>query len=156
MKRTRLTRALLTVAQTGQAQMAFGNLYEAVVKVPHRFATHRDLVDTPLLRPGSPTLYFVPSGPIAIAAAVAALGAGWRGPFDRRWLAVSSGASVAAAAQTVYVVREINTPLFFDAAAPAPERRDVLLRRWYRLNALRILTAGLAWYGAQRARRAPR
>ncbi|MDW5327012.1 hypothetical protein [Plantactinospora sp. KLBMP9567] len=48
------------------------------MKVPDRFAEHRDLAAAPgtavhlaaVLRPGSPVLYFVPSGPLTVAAAL--------------------------------------------------------------------------------------
>jgi len=163
-RRRRGARALLTVAQAGQAALLFGNLYEAVVKIPHRFAHHRDLAmpeDEPahlrsLLRPGSPTLYFVPSGPVTVVAALAALGTGWDGPLDRRWLTASASATALMALLTAYVVRQINFPLFFSPQPPSAAERDVLLRRWYRLNAIRIAASSIAWASAQRARSSSR
>lgn len=140
---------MLNVARVGQAQAFFGNVYEAVVKVPHWFAHERSLVGRTPLRAGSPTLYFVPAGPVTLTASVGALVAGGH---DRRWLATSTAASVAAGLVTAYVVTQVNKRLFLDAAAPAPEEQEVLLRRWYRLNAVRIALVGTAWFAAEKAR----
>lgn len=140
---------LLNIARVGQAEAFFGNVYEAVVKVPHWFAHERSLVGRPRLRAGDPTLYFVPMGPVTLAASVGALVAGGH---DRRWLATSTAASAAAGLVTAYVVTQVNKRLFLDAEAPPPDERDVLLRRWYRLNAVRIALVGTAWFAAEKAR----
>jgi hypothetical protein len=146
--RRRVAGALLTVARIGQAQAFFGNVYEAVVKVPHTFAHNRSLAGKSPLRPGSPTLYFVPAGPVTLVASVGALVAGGR---DRRpWLATSTAAGAVAGLLTAYVVTRVNNRLFFDAEAPAD--RDALLRRWYRLNGVRLSLLGVAWFAAERAR----
>jgi hypothetical protein len=139
---------LLNVARVGQAQAFFGNVYEAVVKVPDTFARDRSLAGKSPFRPGSPTLYFVPAGPVTLAASVGALVTGRGG----RWLAASTAATAAAGALTAYVVTRVNTPLFLDEEAPPPERRDELLRRWHRLNVVRLALLGAAWYSAERAR----
>ncbi|MEO3926801.1 anthrone oxygenase family protein [Micromonosporaceae bacterium B7E4] len=159
--RQRLTKALLTVAQFGQAQLFFGNLYEAVVKVPDRFAEHRDLAAAPgttarraaVLRPGSPVRYFVPSGPLTVAAALGALAAGWRSP-SRHWLTMSAATTVAMALGTAQLNRTVNDPLFLAARAPDATERTELLRRWYRANAIRMAVLAVAWVTAQRARSA--
>lgn len=145
--RSSLAGALLTVARVGQAQAFFGNVYEAVVKVPDVFARNRELAGRSPFRVGSPTLYFVPAGPVTLAASVGALVTGRR---NRRWLAASTAATAAADLLTVYVVARVNKPLLFDAEPPA--RRDELLRRWHRLNAVRMTLVGAAWYAAERAR----
>jgi hypothetical protein len=147
--RRRLAGALLNVARLGQAQAFFGNVYEAVVKVPHTFAHERSLAGRPRLRPGNPRLYFVPAGPVALVAAVGALVVG---QHDRRWLAASAGASAAAGMDTAYVVTQVNNRLFTDAEAPPADERDALLRRWYRLNAVRFSLLGAAWFAAERAK----
>jgi hypothetical protein len=147
--RRRLAGTLLNVARIGQAQALFGNVYEAVVRVPHTFAHDRSLVGRPVLRPGSPTLYFVPAGPITFAASVGALAVGGR---DRRWLAASTAATGAAGVLTAYVVTKVNKRLFLDEDPPSPKEREVLLRRWYRVNAVRIALVGTAWVAAERAR----
>jgi hypothetical protein len=155
--RRRITDSLLAAARVGHAHLFFGNVYEAVVKVPHVFAHHRDLAvgsePKKMLQPGNPTLYFVPSGPATLAATVAAAAFGWQERRNRPWLAVSAAATVSIGLATVYVVRAINQPLFFDAEPPGPSQREILLRRWYRLNAGRVAAAGIAWYCAGRAAR---
>ena len=141
---------LLNLARVGQAQAFFGNVYEAIVKVPHMFAENRELAGRTPFRRGSPTLYFVPAGPVTLAASVAALAVGEQ---DRRWLGVSTAATAAAGALTAYVVAQVNHPLLLDSAAPAALEREVLLRRWYRLNAVRMALLGTAWLASERARR---
>ena len=86
---------------------------------------------------------------MTLAASVGALAAGGH---DRRWLATSTAASAAAGLLTAYVVTQVNKRLFLDAEAPTPDQRDVLLRRWYRLNAVRIALVGTAWFAAEKAR----
>lgn len=147
--RRRVAGTLLNVARLGQAHAFFGNVYEAVVKVPHTFAHDRVLAGQPWLRPGTPTLYFVPAGPVTLVASVGALAAGER---NRRWLAASTGASVAAGLVTAFVVAKVNNRLFTDVEAPPTDERDVLLRRWYRLNAVRFTLLGAAWFAAERAK----
>lgn len=117
--------------------------------MPQVFADNRWLAGETPFRRGSPTLYFVPAGPVAFAASVGALVVGGH---DRRWLAASTGASAAAGLLTAYVVTKVNSPLLFGAEAPAAEQRTVLLRRWYRMNAVRIALEGAAWFAAERAR----
>jgi hypothetical protein len=146
---SRVSGTLATVARVGQAQAFFGNLYEAVVRVPHLLAHDRTLPGRPPLHPGSPTLYYVPAGPVALAASLATL-ATTRG--DRRWQTTSTAATTAAAALTVYVVTRVNKPLLLDEAAPSPACRDALLTRWYRLNAVRMALLGLAWLASEKAR----
>jgi hypothetical protein len=64
-----LTVRLLDVAQLGYAQWLFGNIYEAVVKIPERLAAERrDSAAGPgsqaILAPGSPLRYYAPVAPI--------------------------------------------------------------------------------------------
>ncbi len=141
---------LLNLARVGQAQAFFGNVYEAVVKVPHTFAENRELAGRAPFRRGNPTLYFVPAGPVTLAASVAALAVGEQ---DRRWLGASTTATVAAGALTAYVVTKVNHPLLLNEKAPTAQEREVLLRRWYRLNAVRMALLGTAWLASERARR---
>ena len=95
-RRRSATASLLTIAQLGHAHWFFGNLYEAVAKIPERLADDPDLVVrgeavsmTSLLRPGSPVRYYLPVAPITVVASVSALIAGWDTPSDRRWLGTS-------------------------------------------------------------------
>ncbi len=157
----RLPDAALAVAQFGLAQTFFGNLYEAVARIPDRLAHERVLavpaggtVSLPvMLRSGSPVRYHLPTGQLVLGATVTALVSGRHGaPERRRRAAVSAAGTLVAAASTAYVVRSINVPLFFTADAPPPVQREVLLRRWYALNALRMAVTALAWLAARRAR----
>jgi hypothetical protein len=149
------------VARFGQAQWFFGNLYEAVAEIPNRLAHQRDLAVAPgepvtigsMLRPGSPVRFYLPVGPITIGAAVAALGVGRNGPAaQRRWSTASVAGTLAAGLSTVHIVRTINVRLFFAAEPPSVDERKALLRRWYALNAIRMVATAVAWVGAQRAR----
>jgi hypothetical protein len=156
-----MTSALLTIAQLGHAHWFFGNLYEAVVKVPDRLAEDPNLeirsdriTPRSLLRRGSPVLYFLPGAPVAIGAPLATLAAGWTSQaHDRKWLAVSAGCSLAGGLLTGYIVRQLNTRLFFTVDQPDRAERDVLLRQWHLLNYARLAASGTAWLAAQRARR---
>jgi hypothetical protein len=149
MSRGRVAGALLNAARIGQAQAFFGNVYEAVVRVPHVFAENRVLAGSSPFRKGSPTTYFVPAGPLTLAASVGALAVGGH---DRRWLAAGATATTAAAGLTAYVVTRVNVPLLLDEREPTPDEKAALLRKWYRLNALRIALVGSAWYATERAR----
>lgn len=152
--------ALLTAAQLGQAQWLYGNVYEALTRIPDRLAEHRDLAVSDgesvslrsMLQAGSPVRYYLPVGPVTVGAAVCALVVGWDRPLNRRWLTVSAAGTLSAAAATAYIVHAINVRLFFDARPPGPAEQERLLRRWYRLNAIRIVGTSCAWLGAQRAR----
>jgi hypothetical protein len=157
----RLAGALLAVAQFGQAQWFFGNLYEAVAKIPDRLAHRRDLAVPPgeavtigsMLRPGSPVRFYLPVGPVTVGAAVAALGVGWNGPAaQRRWSTVSTAGTLAAGLITAHIVGTINVRLFFAAEPPSLDERAALLRRWHALNTIRMAATAVAWVGARRAR----
>lgn len=156
----RAMRSLLTIAQFSQAQRFFGNLYEAISKAPDRLAEQRNLAvpeGVPvtlrvLLQPGSPVRYYLPVGPVTVAAAVSALAVGWQDPERRRWLVASAVGTLGGAMATAYIVHQINVRLFFDSPAPPAAERDALLRRWYWLNTIRLTSTGVAWLSAHRAR----
>jgi hypothetical protein len=157
-RRARRTAALLDLAQLGYAQWFFGNVYEAVVKIPERLS--EDFSDSPrgtarsILGPGSPVRYYLPAPPVALVGTLGAVINGLGNPRSRRWLTVSAGCGVAGAALTGYVVREVNLKLFFAAEPPPPAERDALLRSWYRLNALRTAAVGGAVFATQCAKQA--
>lgn len=146
-KRTVGTSVALDLMQFGIAQWFFGNLYEAVVKIPERLAadTHR----TSVLGPGSPVRYYAPIVPVTTAGAVGAL-AGSSGS-SRRWLLAAAACWGAGVAMTAYLVRRVNLRVVFaDEVVPAAER-DALIRMWYRVNVLRTAAAGAALFAAHRA-----
>jgi hypothetical protein len=158
--RHRATTALLTLAQAGQAHVFFGLLYESVVRIPDRLSTDRVLAAgadepggaPPLLRPGNPALYFLPSAPLTLAASLGALVAGRRAPALRRWSATSAAATLAFVVETATVLHPVNERLFHTAEPPTDDERAELLRRWYRLNAIRLVFVGIAWASSQRAK----
>jgi Domain of unknown function (DUF1772) len=152
--RGRTTRALLTIAQAGQAHLFFGLLYESVVRIPDRLSSERVLAEDgrPLLRPGSPLLYFLPAAPVTVAATLGAVATAGTRPGGRRWPLASAAATLAFAVQTTTAFQPINERLFMAPDPPTEHDRADLLRRWYRLNTVRLALVGLAWMAAQRAK----
>jgi hypothetical protein len=152
--------ALLTIAQAGQAHLFFGLLYESVVRIPDRLSTDRVLAVAPgeprsvrsLLRLGNPALYFLPSAPVTLTALAGALGTGGKAAAGRRWSVASAAATLAFAVETAAVFQDINERLFLAARAPEADDRAKLLRRWYRLNAIRLVLLGFALASTQRAK----
>jgi hypothetical protein len=156
-RRARRTAALLDLAQLGHAQWFFGNVYEAVVKIPELLSDSADATDRPprsVLGPGSPVRYYLPAVPVALAGTLGAVINGLDSPSGARWLAISTGCFASGAALTGYLVRKVNLKLFFAAEPPPPAERDALLRTWYRLNMLRTAAAGGAVLANHCAKRA--
>ncbi|MET3809588.1 hypothetical protein [Arthrobacter sp. UYEF3] len=147
---------LLGVAAFSHAHWFFGNLYEAVVKVPDRVAAAEATPDLPRspFGPGSPGRYYVLIGPLNAPAAIAALLAGWNRSGGRAWLAVAAGSSTAGAAATVYLLRSVNPRLFFSPQPLSEMRRKPLLTKWYRVNALRLTASAVALVALHQARNA--
>jgi hypothetical protein len=72
---------LLTIAQLAYAHWFFGNLYEAVVRVPDRIAKgyepgRGDRRVASVLSSGSPVRYFLPGVPVVIGATLSSVLAG--------------------------------------------------------------------------------
>ena len=153
-RRRRLASTALSLAQLGHAHWFFGNLYEAVVRVPHRMLDEAVAADqaTEVLRPGSPLRYYVPGIPLTVPAALVTLVAGWPDPRQRRWLAVFASCSATGGAITGYLVRRVNIPLFFSAEPVDAAQRVALLRTWYRLNGARLVVLTVGGLAAARAR----
>jgi hypothetical protein len=142
--------ALLTLAQLGYAHWFFGNLYEAVVRVPDRLAEDRPLPS--VLSSGSPLRYYLPGIPVVLGATLSALVAGWPSRYDRPWLGAAAASTLSGLILTVYLVRAVNLRLFVAGQNLSPGDQDRLLRIWYRVNAVRLLTVGSAWLIAARLR----
>jgi Domain of unknown function (DUF1772) len=157
-RQQRFTTRLLDLAQLGHAHWLFGNIYEAVVKVPDRLAAEhaaRVSVDgraASLFEPGSPVRYYIPAAPLTLAATLGAVVTGWRTARARRWLATAAAGSMTGAAATAYLVRRVNPPLLYSADPPSPAARHDLVRTWHRINLLRVAAAGVALYATHRAR----
>ena len=153
---------LLEIAQLGHAEWLFGNIYEAVVKIPERLAIEAvDRADagigagrTSVLGPGSPVRYYAPVAPVTLASTAAAVATGWGAEGARPWLTIGAGCSVAGVALTAYLVRAVNLKVMFAAKPPPPAERDARIRLWYRLNIVRIATTGGALFALHRAKRA--
>src|SRR6478736_7330183 len=138
-RRDLLTDRLLGVAEFSHAHWFFGNLYEALVKIPHRVAAteaSRELPRSPF-GAGSPGRYYAPIAPINAPTAIAALVAGWNQAESRPWLIVAAASSTTGAAATAYLLRSINPDLFFSPEPLSEADRSPLLKRWYRVHALR-------------------
>jgi len=152
MPRSRRARGLAVVAQLGHLHWFYGNLYEAIVRIPSRLSTPDQRLPS-TLAPGSPARYHLPVAPLTVGASVAAAVAGRRDPA-RGWLAASAGSVLGGAVVAGYLVSRVN-PKLIEADTPAltDAERAALLRRWYRLNAVRIAAAAVAWLTAERARR---
>ena len=153
----RVTRTLLTLAQLGRAHWLFGNLYEAVARVPDRMSEPPDATGAdPRLESafaeGSPARYFVPGLPITFGATIAALATGWKQPSGRGWLLASAASTLAGGAATVHLVRNVNPKLFVAGPPLSPDERKALLKTWYRLNACRIAAAAVGMLTAEIAR----
>jgi hypothetical protein len=145
---------LLGVAEFTHAHWFFGNLYEAVVKIPDRVAASapsRELPRTPF-GAGSPGRYYAPIAPLSAPAAVAALVAGWKHSDNKAWLMVGAASSATGAAATAYLLRSVNPKLFFSPYPLEETRRRPLLKRWYRVHALRLTASAVALAAIHHAR----
>jgi hypothetical protein len=153
-RRERIALRLLGIAEFSHAHWFFGNLYEAVVKIPHRVAASeasRELPRSPF-GAGSPGRYYAPIAPLNAPAAIAALVAGWNHANSRVWLIVAAAGATTGTAATAYLLRTINPELFFSPEPLSEARRKPLLKRWYRVHALRLAASAVALAGIHRAR----
>ncbi|GAA4053267.1 hypothetical protein GCM10023063_47080 [Arthrobacter methylotrophus] len=101
---------LLDIAEFSHAHWSFGNLYEALVKIPDRVAASETTPGLPRspFGAGSPGRYYAPVAPISAPAAIAALATGWNHARSRRWLMVAAASSTTGAAATAYLLRSIK------------------------------------------------
>lgn len=153
-RRGTLAELSLAVAEFTHAHWFFGNLYEAVVKVPHRVAAsgNSPALQRAPLGAGSPGRYYAPMAPVTFPAAVVALAAGWNRPGSRPWLVTAAAASAAGGAATAYLLRAVNPPLFFGPHPLSEMRRAPLLARWYHVNGVRLAASAIALAAIDRAR----
>lgn len=145
---------LLDVAEFTHAHWFFGNVYEVLVKVPHRVAgavASSELPRSPF-GAGSPGRYYAPVAPLNAPAAIGALITGWNLPATRASLLVAAASSAAGAAATAYVLRSLNPKLFFSPHPLSEDVRRPLLRRWYRIHALRLTASAVALAAIHHAR----
>lgn len=155
--RHRVAAGLLGLTQVAHAQWLFGNLYEAVVKVPDLLAQRGESARgcERALSPfatGSPVRYYAAAVPATSPAVLAAAACVRDEPSSRSLLAAAAVCSISGSAVSAYVVRAINMKLFFSDQALSADERARLLRTWYRLNAVRLVAAGGALWAAHRSR----
>lgn len=153
-RRDILADRILGVAEFSHAHWFFGNLYEVLGKIPHRVAAaeaSRELPRSPF-GAGSPGRYYAPIAPINAPAAIAALVAGWNHADSRPWLLVAAASSTTGAAATAYLLRSINPDLFFSPQPLSETRRNPLLKRWYRVHAVRLAASAVALAAIHEAR----
>ena len=142
------------MAEFSHAHWFFGNLYEVLGKIPHRVASaeaSRELPRSPF-GAGSPGRYYAPIAPINAPAAIGALVAGWNHADSRPWLLVAAASSTTGAAATAYLLRSINPDLFFSPQPLSETRRNPLLKRWYRVHAVRLAASAVALAAIHEAR----
>jgi hypothetical protein len=156
-RRSSVPAVLLTIGQLACAHNFFGNVYEAMVRVPHRLSADHATIDgdqrlPSLFSQGSPVRYYLPSVPISVGATFAALLTRRRDPHDRRWLGAAAAALVVSSALTGYLIRNVNIKLFVAGHPITPSERDRLLRTWYRLNTIRVVALGAAWVAIVKVR----
>ena len=147
---------LPTIGQLACAHGFFGNLYEAIVRVPDRLSAGYDLSDGDQRQPslfsqGSPVRYYLPSVPIGVGSTFAAL-LTRRDRHDRRWLGAAAAGLVVSSALTGYLIRNVNIKLFVAGHPITGSERDRLLRTWYRLNTIRIVALGASWVAIEKVR----
>jgi hypothetical protein len=143
---------LLVIAQLAYAHWFFGNVYEAVVRIPDRLASEDQRLES-LLGRGSPVRYYLPGIPVIVAATVASVAGGWKSRGDRPWLLALGSAAAVGMGLTVYVVETVNRRIFVAGHPVTPTERERLLRVWYRVNFVRIVASGAAWLIAGRLAR---
>ncbi len=156
-RKTRIVR-LLGIANVAYAHWFFGNLYEAVARIPDHFSDkykegERDDRLPTIISRGSPARYYVPGVPVVVGATLSIVLAGWKSRRDRPWLAALAVNAVSGLAVTVYLMRAVNLKLFVRGQRLASGDRQRLLNKWYRLNAFRLLAVGAAWIVAARLQR---
>jgi len=145
---------LMDVAEFTHAHWFFGNLYELLVKVPHRVAgaeASSELSRSPF-GAGSPGRYYAPVAPLNAPAAIGALIVGWDRPSARVSLIVGAASSAAGAAATAYILRYLNPRLFFSPHPLPEDQRGPLLARWYRIHSLRLAASAVALAAFHHAR----
>lgn len=151
-----LTDRLLGGAEFSHAHWFFGNLYEALVKIPHRVASAEEspeLSRSPF-GAGSPGRYYAPIAPLNVPLAAAALLTGWNRSGSRPWLILAAAASAVGGAATAYLLRSVNPDLFFSPQPLSEMRRKALLKRWYRVHAVRLAASAVALAAIDHARTA--
>jgi len=101
---------VIEIAQVGYASWFFGNLYEAIVKVPDRIA-HGELLASALSF-GSPVLYYIPGMILILVGTFLLIGLAWRMHGARRMLVAVAVCVALGVLVTGYLVPTVNLKLF--------------------------------------------
>ncbi|MFF2028705.1 hypothetical protein [Arthrobacter sp. NPDC058192] len=122
---------LLGAAEFTHAHWFFGNLYEALVKIPDRVAASAASAELPRapFGAGSPGRYYAPVAPLNVPLVCSALVAGWNRSGSRSWLLLAAASSAVGGAATAYLLRSVNPELFFSPQPLDPTRRKPLLTK---------------------------
>jgi hypothetical protein len=153
-RRHRIAARVLGLAQLAHAHWFFGNLYEAVVKIPDLLASQARSSEQAMSPsgPGSPVRYYAAAAPATLPALVVAAVVGWSDRSRRPWLVAAAACSISGIASTAYLVRTVNVRLFFTNQTLTADEQETLLRTWYRINAVRLATTAGAWLTIQMAK----
>ena len=128
-----------SIARLGHMHWFFGNLYEALVDVPHLLTDAQPKREPRLLGAGSPLRYYLPFAPLTLIATVAALIDKWRSGGDRGMIALASTSTAFAAGLTAYLVRGVNLRLLQNPKPLAPNESRRLVTTWQRVNSVRLI-----------------
>lgn len=142
---------LISLSQIGYAWWFFGNLYEALVKVPELLANSARLQS--VLSVGSPVLYYIPGFVLVVGTTAAAVVIGWRARIERRalaWMAAFISIGILA---TAYLVPTVNLKLFVAGPSIDPLHKAQLLQLWYRVNYVRLAATACGWWFASQINR---
>ncbi|HEV7652242.1 MAG TPA: DUF1772 domain-containing protein [Actinophytocola sp.] len=131
-----------TTARLGVGAWFVANLYEGVVDVPRLLADAAGNRRPGLMSAGSPVRFFVPLGAVTLGSAAVTVAHSWKSRDDRRRTAAAAASVGAATAITGYLVRTANVPLLMSADLDTG-KRDKLISRWHRGNALRLVLLGI-------------
>lgn len=127
------------VTRAGLTAWFFGNLYEGLVGVPQLLASARSRPRSGVLAVGSPVRYFAPLAGASFAPTVVCLVLAFRGRANRQLTTVAAGCIASAVGLSVYLIRTVNLPLLTANESLSSLDRDRLVRRWHRVNAVRLV-----------------
>lgn len=127
------------VALVGLTAWFFGNLYEGLVGVPQLLAGSHSRRKPGVLAVGSPVRYFAPVAGVALAPTAVSLVQAGRTGASPPLIGVAAACVASAAGLSGYLIRTVNLPLLTADVSLTSWDRDRLVRRWHRVNAVRLV-----------------
>jgi hypothetical protein len=126
-KQQKRVATLLAIAQVGYAHWFFGNLYEAMVRIPERIANDfepgkDDRRLATVFSSGSPVRYYLPGVPVVISVTLFAVLAGWRRRTDRPWLAALAVSALWGSSRRLGLCADCQTQALHCRPAVHPNR----------------------------------